>query len=205
MAKITDYQSLISTIESYFKRSDAASHYDSFIALAESDIWDTLRVREMEGRATASTSTTDRFLPLPDGFIKMRRMQVTVNSQQYDLDARTPKAIKVDDCAGIPTQFAITSQIEFNRKSDQAYTVEMSYIKELSCITATNTTNDVLTSFPNIYLSGCMHYASVWAHNFSQAQYWRDAFDNEIARANRKARNGRFGPAPAVHQLGSRP
>lgn len=194
MAKITDYTTLRTNIESYVKRSgDITSKLDSFIHLAEDDIWDVLRVREMEARATASTSTTSRFLALPDGFIKMRRMKININGEEYGLDEVGLNDLGILSAASVPCKFAISEEIEFERVSDQAYTVELQYYKELDSITSTNTTNAVLTAYPNIYLSACLVHAFQWMKQEQKAEYWLSKFNIATARANRKARQGRYG------------
>jgi hypothetical protein len=197
MTTITTYNELKVNIEDYSKRADITSKLDTFIDLAEADIWDALRVREMEARATASTSTSDRFLALPDGFIKMRRFQITVDDVLYDLDYENPKSMQIIDSASTPCQYTITSQIEFDRVSDQAYTVEMQYFKELTALSSSNTTNDILTKYPLVYLAGCMFHFSQWALITDQAVYWKQVFEKQIAMVNRKSRQGRYGPSPS--------
>lgn len=195
---ITNYAELKVAIQDYLKRSDCLSMLDTFIDLAEVDIWSLLRVREMEARATASTSTSDRFVALPAGFIKMRQLQITVDSSLYDLEFVPLKNMNVNSDAGIPYLFTVTSQIELNRVSDQAYTLEIDYFRELTALSGSNTTNDILTYYPMVYLSGCLNHAFRWALQTDMADYWESQFNKNVASANRKSRNGRFGPAPAM-------
>lgn len=198
MAKITNYTTLRDNIQQFIKRTDALPHLDTFIGLAEVDLWESLRVREMEVRATALTSTVDRFLDLPTGFIKMRRLQILVNDSYYDMGSINPKSMNIANSTGAPSVYTITSQIEFNRVSDSAYTVEMQYIKEPDAITASNTTNEVLTAYPLAYLAGALVHAFNWAMMPEQANYWLATRDQQIASANRKSRNGRYGPTPSI-------
>lgn len=198
MAKITNYTTLISNIQSFFKRTDAVSQMDMFIAMAEADIWQSLKIRDMEARATALTSTTDRFLALPEGFIKMRRLQILVNDHYVDMNVRDPKSLNIQHSSGVPTLYTITSEIEFNRTSDKAYTIEMQYFRELEAISTANPANAVLTFHPMIYLAGCLFHAYSWAVMPDKAAYWKQIFITEVASANRKSRNGRYGPAPTM-------
>lgn len=202
MTTLTSYAELKQNIQDYAKRNDILGKLDLFIDLAERDIWDVVRIRDMEVRATASTSTTDRFIQLPTGFIAMRQLQITVDGVLYDMDENTPKSMQISDSAGCPNQYVVTSQLELNRTSDQVYTLEMDYWKELTALSASNTTNAVLTQHPMIYLSRCMFHFCQWALQLERTQYWDSVFNHQVARANRKARQGRYGAAPAAISQG---
>ena len=202
MAAITSYQSLKTSIESYFKRDDATSQLDQFIDGAEQEMWEYLRVREMEARATASTSTSERFVALPSDYISLRQLQITIDDELYELEQKPLSAMRIYDTAGIPAQYAITSQIEFNRKSDQAYTLEIDYYQELTALSSSNTTNDILTNYPLIYLYGSLKHAFLWGREYQNADYWDVKFRQQIAAANRKSRKGRYGPAPSKAMRG---
>lgn len=197
MAKITNYSTLRSEFQSYFKRKDALSSFDGFLALAEADIWEGLRVREMEARATASTSTTVRFVDVPDGFIKLRRLQILIDDHYVDLDQVPLKDLQIRYSAGRPASFSVADKFEFDRVSDQAYTIEIHYFRELEGVTSTNPTSTALTKYPMIYLAGILKHAYQWALQEDKSLYWNSVFEREIAKANRKARQGRYGPAPA--------
>lgn len=200
MTTITTYNELKQNITDFGKRPDALSKYDLFVDLAERDIFESLRIQEMDARATASTSTSDRFLALPSGFISMRRLQITIDSVLYDMDQKNIKDMRIIDSANVPTEFSVTSQIEFNRTSDQVYTVEMQYFKELTGLSSSNTTNDILTKYPMVYLSGCMKHFYRWAKNYEELNYWEGLFHDSIARANKKASGQRyFAPSMSFH------
>lgn len=204
MTTITTYAELKQNIIDHTKRSgnDMLSKLDLFIDMAESDINKDLRVREMESRTTATTSTSDRFVALPTGFKQMRQLQITVNSVLYDLDFVTLKFMTINDNAGIPTQFTITSQIEMNRVSDQAYTLEIDYWKEVTALSNSNTSTTVLTTYPMVYLAACLKHAFRWTLQYDNADYWENVFMREISKANRKSRKGQVGPVPRMMPSG---
>jgi hypothetical protein len=195
---ISTYQELRDAIQSWTKRSDTLSQLDTFIDMAESMIWSVLRVREMEHRTTLSTSTASRFVDLPDDYVKMRQLMITIDDVLFDLEMVPLKNMNISDWAAVPCQFTVTSQIELNCVSDQVYTLEIDYFRELEPLSASEPVNDVLLKFPMIYLSACLHYAFEWQLKEDKAQYWENQFTKHVAAANRKARNGRFGPAPAM-------
>lgn len=196
MTTITTYLELKANIQDYAKRGDIASKIDTFIDLAETDIWEKLRVREMEARAIASTSTTSRFLALPSGFLEMRRLNLEYSTRWVDLEYKVPEALYIIDQAGVPGYYTVGTQLEFNRISDTAYTVEMKYWKKLDPLSAVST-NDILVNYPMIYLAGAMKHFGLWSVQDDVAAKWDGVFDEEIARANRQSRKGRYGSAPS--------
>jgi hypothetical protein len=202
MSTISTYAELKDAVQKYSKRNDSLSMLDTFIDLTEADIWEALRVKEMDVLATASASTVERFLPLPNGFIKMRRLKIQIGGIWHDMNSRDLKNMNILDSVGVPWEYAITSEIEFNRIADIAYPLEMQYYVELDALSSTNTTNDVLLNYPKIYLAGCLHQFYQWALMEDKAEYWSGIFDKEVARANRKSRLGRYGPAPAMSVQG---
>lgn len=201
MTTITTYAELKQNIEDYTKRSgsDMGGKLDQFIDAAESDINKDLRVREMESQATATTSTSDRYVSLPTGFIKMRRMMITIDGVLYQVPQLPHGSVMaIYDDGAVPTQFSVTSQIEMNRKSDQAYTLTIDYYQEVTALSGSNTSTTVLTTYPMIYLAGCLKHAFRWNMQYDLADYWDGKFKEEVAKANRKARAGRIGPTPVV-------
>lgn len=197
---ITTYAELKASIQSYGKRTDALSELDGFIDLCETDIANELRVREMEARATAATPTTDRFMQLPTGFLKMRRLRLYLSTGEYaDMEfSPADQLMHITQSAGLPWEFAVGTQLEFNRTPDQAYTAEMKYWRKLTGLSSSNTTNAILDEYPFIYLAGCMKYFYVWAKSESDQKLWEAMFSRAIAEANNRARKGRYGPAPAA-------
>lgn len=196
---ITNYLELKQAIQDWGKRTDALSHLDTFIAGAEADLWTSLKMRDMEARATATTNITDRFTALPTGFMKMRRLNIILDDgQECPLEYVDPMNIDIINSAGIPTRFTVQAEIGFNRVSDQAYALEMIYWKELTGLSAAAPTNALLTQHPMLYLHACMIQFYIWAKDPTAAEYTdQRLYKPYLARVNRQARQGRYGPTPA--------
>lgn len=195
---ISTYAQLKTAIENWAKRGDILSVVDDFIDLAEAEMWQNLRVKEMESRATASMSTSDRYLALPTGYLDMRRMDFSSGGSTYNLRQVAPEALKVIQGAGQPDSFSIGSQITFNRIPSSAYTVEMVYYAKLTALSASNTTNGILNNYPSIYLNGCMKHFADWAQDDNKYQKYSILFADSISRANAFHKRGKHGPAPAM-------
>lgn len=195
---VSTYAELKVAIAEWTTRSDSQSQLDTFIDMAEVAIADQLRVREMEYRTTLSTSTSTRFVSLPSDYIKMRQLMITIDDQLYDMEMVPLKDMWIADSAGVPSVFTITSQIELNCVSDQVYTLEIDYYRKITALSDANPTNDILTNYPMVYLSACLHFAFQRAWLEDKAEYWRQQFITHVSAANRRGRNGRYGPAPAM-------
>lgn len=197
---LDSYDNFKAAVIRFTGRNDIADVIDDALSIADAQIYandvQPLRIREMETRATATASTSSRFLALPDGFLKMRRLKLQLALGDHDVRYMAPEQLEVDGDSGMPRFFTVTSELEFERTPDSAYTLEMQYFKRLTVISDANQTNDILTNYPNIYLFGVMYVLKQFEADEQLAQYYYGEFINAIAGANKQDRRGRYGPAP---------
>ena len=210
-----NYANLKAAIGNFSHRTDISDVIDDFIDLAEDKIDTDLKLRTNELRATATATVDTRFLALPDRFYKMRSL--TVNKQSDATDEtegsvsmclyKTPQAMQegVRTTTGRPRYFTVTSQLEFERPFDFAYTLEMSYFSNLVPLSDSNTTNDVLTNFPMLYFYGSLLFLSEYEKDTEQVIKYEQLFDKALAKANKQDRKGRHGPAPRMNTIGPTP
>lgn len=210
---LSNFSNLKASIKARSKRNDITQdQLADYIAQAESEFYFNavapLRIRAMEARATATASTSSRFLALPDSFLQMRRLKLNQPfSGGSDTDVRflTPEQMPLRNLTDIPVFFTVTSQIEFDSTPDQAYTVEMQYIKKLTALDDTNTTNSILTNHPNIYLFGALWALFQDYMENDLAEYYYNKFITSIQGANMADDAGRYGPAPIIRKEGYTP
>jgi hypothetical protein len=198
---LDNYDNFKAAVVRFSGRNDIATEIiDDAINIADSQIYGNpdapLRIRSMETRATAAASTSERFLALPDGFLMMRRLKINNALGDCDVRYRTPEQLPLYGETGIPRFFTVTSQVEFERVPDSAYTVEMQYFKRFDAISDSNQTNDILTLFPNIYLFGALYIINQFAAEEEKAEYYYNKFIQAIAGANHQDRRGRYGSSP---------
>lgn len=200
---LTTYSDLKAAIQDWSHRTDVNTKIDDFIDMAESEIWNNLRVREMEARATNTAST--RYLNLPEGFLEMRRLQLVSGSTYYDISAASPESMQISGTSGRPAYFTVTTQLEFDRTPDSSYTIEMQYYRKLTALSSSNTTSTILTAYPTVYLFGSLWALYQWANEEERAEYYYQKFISAIDLANGKDKKGRYGPAPRMKIEGSTP
>lgn len=205
---LNNYVNFKTSIRDWTHRNDVSDDLiDDCIKLTEEYAFSMLKVREEEARATNSTGTTSRFLALPTGYRSMRKLRLIYSDHSYEVQQIAPESIDVlpATSTGRPYFYTVTSQIEFDRIADQDYTVEMQYFRDLTGISSSNTTNDILTNYPSIYHYGCLYHLFDWARDEQRALVYLQKFDQAIENANEKSWGGRWGVAPAMRIEGSTP
>lgn len=193
---ITTYSELKAAIVNWSHRDDVIALVDDFIDLCEAEIWNDLRIRQMEGRSTATVSS--RYLALPTDYVDIRRLRLISGSLSYDLDPRPPTSLDIDSSSGIPSSYSVTSQIEFNRTPNGSFTAELQYWKKLTALDGTNTTNAVLTSYPQLYLYGSLYHLFTWTEQDDKAANYKLLFDTLVQDVNTKHKQAGYGPNPAA-------
>lgn len=203
---ITTYSELKVAIQNWAKRSDITTLVDDFIDLAESDLWQRLRIRDMETETSLSSSTSVRTVALPSAFLQARRLRIDrTDLDDVVLQYETPMSLRVVESAGMPLRFTITNQIELDRVSDQVYTLKLQYYASLTALSNSNTTNAVLTRFPMVYLYASLFHYAQWAQDDLLIDRYALLAEGAIAQANAADRKGRYGPAPGIRIMGATP
>lgn len=192
-------------IGNWSHRTDISDVIDNFIELAENEIDKRLMLRSNELRATATMSTSSRFLELPTRYLKMRRLSLINGTLNYEIEQKAPEAMQIENAAGRPRIYTITSQLEFDRVPDSAYILEMSYFSRLEPLTTSNTSNDVLTNYPDLYMWGALAQLALWEKDPDQLAIYQLKFNQAVEFANKQERAGRYGPAPRMAKEGSTP
>lgn len=196
------YSNLKTTVQDWSHRNDVANKMDDFILITEQEMYNNavepLIVREQEFRATADTTTTTRYIALPNGFTRMRRILIDDKSTdpcQFEMRYYTPEVLPISSRSGMPSAFTVTSQIELDRVPDAVYNLEMQYFATPTPLSASNPTNDILTNYPSIYLYGSLWALNRWANEDTLAANYYNDFMNAIRGANQADDLGRYGPA----------
>lgn len=206
---LANYSQLYAAIGDWSHREDVGSYIDDFITLAEKEFYfnlDTpLRVREMEALDTSACSTANRFLALPTDFLESRRLDLTVSGLRKPIKYVTPNMLDIQTGTGYPTFFTITDQIEFDILPDQPYVTNLQYYKTLTALDSTNTTNAILTKYPNIYLYGALWALFKWARNDEEAAKFYNDFIRAIDGANIASQRGRYGASASCRPRGATP
>ena len=185
---ISNYDELVKKIISYGARDDLSVEVDDFILMAETEMYNNqdqpLKIRDMETIQTATTST-GRFLALPDNYESMRSTRIDIASGG-EIRYQAPEQMCRDSFTGRPTFFTVIgNEIEFNMVPDMEYTIEIQVFTRPTGLSTGNQTNSVLTKYPTIYLFGALTQFFIRSQDDQQALKYDNLFINAIKGANR--------------------
>lgn len=191
---------------------------DEFIDLTEQDFLygvgpesSRLRIREMESNTQDVCSTTSRELSLPTGYLQFTKIRIfpeittttgfSTNVLSYypqDLDYLSPESLKITTATGVPQNFTISSSILFDFVPADTYVVDMFYYAKPTALSDDNTSNDILTNYPSIYLNGCLYHLYEYIQEPTAATYHYNKFVEAIRAANSSNSDSSLGPNPTI-------
>lgn len=206
---LNNYANLKASVETWSKRQDVKDKIDDFIDLCETEIYsnsvEPLRIRAMVQLDTSATSSSVRTQALPTGYLEPRKFDLTVSGERYNIDYVTPSHQAIRSGTGTPSNYTVTSQIEYDVIPDDTYTTNLSYFGKLTALDSTNTTNAILTNYPNVYLYGCLMVLFQWAENNEEFAKYQNLFIQAIAGANAQDEQGNRGVASRRSRGGRNP
>lgn len=208
MTLVTDYTSLQTAVTEYLARDQDTTliaRIPTFVQLTEAKMNREVFVRQMEQRSTTIadvTTTEPEFISLPTDFQSMRRVRLSSVTGKPCLEFRS--AVQMDELrltsgniAGQPRYFTIFgSEIELLPTPDQNYTIEMVYRKNIPALSATNTTNWLLTLAPDLYLYGALLESSPYIKEDARIQTWGLGFKTALDGINMLGLTSTFNAGP---------
>lgn len=166
---IASYSDLQTSVANYLNRSDLTSIIPDLITLAEAQLNADLVARDMETRTNLSTVAGNAYVTLPTDMLEMNRLLVTSTDPNRVLGYRSADELSTEyptGYVGIPAVFTIIgSQIQLAPIPDGVYTLEITYQQKLPALSVSNTTNWLLTQWPNAYLYGALCAAQPFLMN----------------------------------------
>ena len=193
---ISTYAELKAAVADFLNRDDLDSAVASFIALAEADMGRSIRHWRMETRSTAEIDT--QYSALPADFLQAIRFYITSNnthpleliSQNELLDRKMANL----NTSGMPKFYAITAgEIEVYPVPDGTYDAELYYYKSIPALSDSNTTNWLLTYYPDAYLYGALIHSAPYLKDDARIQVWVGLYQNAIASINAESDKTKFG------------
>lgn len=183
------YTGLQAAVAAWLARADMTSIIPDLITLAEAKFNRTLRCRQMEQRATA---TATEYVEMPTGFLELRNIQLnTTPKTPLRLISPEEGDTFYTATSGKPLYYAIlANQFQMMPAPDGTYTVEIDYYEVIPPL-ASNSTNWLLTLYPDLYLYGALLEASPYLQDDARVSLWAQGFQavmDGVQRADRRAR-----------------
>ena len=181
---IGTFAELKTATANWLDRSDLTDRIPEFIALAEARFNRVLRIRDMETVSTAiSTVAGTREYSLPTGFVQMKEFHLTTDPIT-PLAYITPEMMSrmwAGSSKAKPQVFTIIADnVRLGPNPDAVYTTSMLYYKTFTALSASNTTSDMLTNNPDVYLYGTLLEAEPFIMNDQRVPLWLAAFQKAV-------------------------
>lgn len=171
---LSDYTSLKASITDWLHRSDvsaSAGVVDDFIDMAEAEFGLTLRTRSMEAQTDIAMS--GGYLNHPSDWVGWKRLVRMDGGRQVDLEPAPNEYLDVvgDGTSGVSKYYAVRgNRTYFNRTTN--YTIRTLYYQAVPALSTSNTTNWLLTKFPQLYLAEAMKQAGIYLEDDALATKW---------------------------------
>lgn len=177
---LANYTDLQASVALWLNRSDLTTVIPDFVALCEADLNRRLRTSHNETIDTAF-ALTGRRTALPADFAEMRQVFLLYGSDRVELVPLT-QAGRVDE-AGTPVFYNIVNhEIEVVPEST-AYSLELRYWTKVPAL-ASNSTTDILTNFPDVYLYGTCLQAGFFMDDAQMVAKFRPLYERAVDKTN---------------------
>ena len=181
---ISTYDELKTAVANWLDRDDLTDRIPEFIALAEARMNRVLRLRMMESKYTASTVAAQRNYNLPTGYVQMRNFQINtspITPLQY-VSPEIYDRLWGGSTGGTPQFYTIiANEIQLGPIPGSVLTMEMLFYKKITALSASNTTEQMLTDNPDIYLYGALLEAEPFIMNDERVALWAKGFAQSVA------------------------
>ena len=194
---ISNYTELQAAIANWMTRDDLTSRIPEFISMCEAKLNRKLRLAQQRVVQTAPfTSANNRRASLPSNCLEILHLQMKLasaeDSDYTNLIYAAPDVLndKHISSGGMPTHYTKHSQLEFNSNVTNEHTIRLLFIKKWDI--ATDSTNWLLTNFPDAYVYGAMMAAMPYIKNDRRFLLWKSQHDEvmrELDRLDERSRD----------------
>lgn len=203
---LTDYDSLRDELSSWTARGDTTfrNRFETFMTLAEDRIYygagedssDPLHSKPLRAdimSTSASVAFTAGTGTLPTDALEVRGIHPA--GQQSGIEYLPPERFQVATASSygsLPLFYTVSNRVVTLHPALTGNATVI-YFKEFDRVTSNNTTSDLLTAHPAVYLSALLFEAYSWMEEPETALAHLARYRSQVAGANDKARGVRFG------------
>ena len=202
---LDNYANLQTSIANWLARDDLTSEIPDFISLCEAEFNRELRIRSMETTETVSIDAEQE--ALPTGFLGVRSFFLNNNGktkltyispyQQFDTQGSSR--------TGTPQAYSIEgTNFRFSPTPDTTYTANLVYYKAFDSLSASTTTNFILTNHPAVYLYGSLYHASNFIRGIAPdtVAQWQQLFVTGINQIREMDEKEKHNGSPLIQRSG---
>ena len=184
---LATYSDLQTSVANFLHRSDLTSVIPDLITLAETNINGDLDARLQDTKTSVSTVASTDYITLPTDLINIRHVSVETDPV-YTLIYMTPDQFEKSyptTATGIPNNYTVIGdKMYLGPTPDAVYGVDIIYKAKVPALSITNTTNYILTNYPNVYLYGALSEAAVYIKDTAIIQLVQAKYNEAIQSVN---------------------
>jgi len=194
---ITSYTGLKADIASWLNRDDLTAVIPTFIELAEAQINRDIRHWKMEKRASGQQSGGDEYMQIPSDWMETIRFHVTDNGTS-PLDLISRKAMEdkragAEDASGTPRYYThADSQFQLYPTPSATTNTELLYYAKTTGLSASNTTNWLLSEAPDVYLYGALVHSAPYLAEDERVAVWSQMYAAAVMNLNNSSDNSKM-------------
>lgn len=165
---IANYSDLKTAVASWLNRGDLTAIVPDLITLAEARLTADIKSRQMDAKTTLATVVGVNTVALPADLQEIKRLQ-PAGTNLPPMEYMAPDAFSstsANNASGQPLYYTIIgSDIEIAPVPDAVYSISLTYRKKIPALSDSNTTNWLLTAWPNAYLYAALISAQPFIMN----------------------------------------
>lgn len=184
---LSSFTGLKDAVAQYLQRTDLTEQIPAFIQLAEARIKRDLRRKSVRTTITIAQESTG----LPSDCAEVRSLHLLTSSRWQDkpITVGTPEMLAETRAritsAGRPIRAAmIARQLVVAPEPDRSYSADLVYFQQITPLSASNASNDVLTEAPDVYLFGALQEAAAYLEHDERIPTWKQKYDDGIDDMN---------------------
>lgn len=190
---LATYSDLQGSVATWLGRDDLTTTIPDFITMFEAFANRTLRVRQME--TSTSLTTTSGVATLPTDYLSTRSV-TWAGATSVELEYVEPTSLRSrfnSADTGTPAYYTIEGTSFTALPVDDTTTITFRYYQKIPALSASNTTNWLLTAHPDLYLFGTLVEANAFVMNGEAGILWlqrRNGAIEEVIRLSNVSKAG---------------
>ena len=174
---------------------------DACFRLRTADIIQTMRLHVMEATATLQEAET---VALPSDFLGVASLYRDT-TPRTSLSPTTLETLhRRHYASGIPRHYAIEDgSLRLSPTPDGLSNLSLRYYQRLSDLSADADANDVLTTYPGIYMYGALTHHALLIRDQAAARDWGFAYTEAKKQANKDSNSYRAGVGSVLPYIGT--
>ena len=191
------YTGLLGEVADYLDRTDLTAKIPTYIRLTEARLNRLLEDPDME--VISSATAAGEYTALPADFGSM--VSISTGDGALTRIGSVEFAALDRTITGTPRFYTITDRALSFAPFDLTTPITLIYRRTIPALTATATTNWLLTRAPDLYLYGSLVQASAYLDDENKVGLWKGAFDEAIEELRRDASRRKWGAGPIAPRI----